>query len=199
NMFVRLLSRTGANATESLAPQSAGRYSTQVDVPEGGIGGIRLGLRGTTDVFFPLDNDPFRSPGGVRCDVAIVRATLAAFVRAYNRGGERTLDRLFSRTRFVWYSANAPGARLRAAASNRATLMRYFRARHRRGDRLVLLRYRFNGYARGADLGNFDFGARRRADDFRGGAWFELTGKGALDCARPPATFAVLSLGGPSR
>lgn len=201
NMFVRLLSRTGAHATTGFSPQHGmtGRYAAQVKVPHGGIGGIRFGLRGTTDITFPLENDPFRSSGGVRCDVATMRVTLAAFVSAYNRGDLRRLDRLFSRTHFVWYSANAPGARGRGAASNRETLIAYFRSRHRRGDRLALVRYRFNGFFRSSELGNFDFGARRRADDFRGGAWFELTGKGALDCSKPPVKIAVLSLGGPSR
>jgi hypothetical protein len=201
NMFVRLLSRTGAPATTGFSRQHGmtGRYAAEVRVPQGGIGGIRFGLRGTTDITFPLENDPFRSRGGVRCDVATTRAMLAAFVSAYNRGDFRRLDRLFSRTHFVWYSANAPGARLRGAASNRETLIAYFRARHRRGDRLALVRYRFNGYSGGSELGHFDWGARRRADDFRGGRWFELTAKGALDCSRSPATFAVLSLGAPSR
>jgi hypothetical protein len=198
-MFVRLLSPTGTHPTTGFAAQSAGRYSAQVKVPRGGIGGIRVGLRGTTDITFPLENDPFRSSGGLRCDVATTRAILGAFVSAYNRGDLRRLDRLFSRTRFVWYSANAPGARVRSAASNRETLIAYFRARHRRGDRLALIRHRFNGYSRGTALAHFDWAARRRADDFRGGRWFELTAKGALDCSKPPVTFAVLSLGGPSR
>jgi hypothetical protein len=201
NMFVRLLSRTGASATTGFSPQrgTTGRYAAQVKVPQGGIGGIRFGLRGTTDVTFPLENDPFRSRGGLRCDVATTRAILAAFVGAYNRGDLRSLDRLFSRTRFRWYSANAPGARLRAAAFNRETLVAYFRRRHSRGDRLRLVDSRFNGYSRGSELAHFDLRARRRADDFRGGRWFDLTAKGALDCAKPPVAFAVLSLGGPSR
>jgi hypothetical protein len=29
-----------------------------VNVPEGGVGDVKIGLRGTTDVFFPLDSDP---------------------------------------------------------------------------------------------------------------------------------------------
>jgi hypothetical protein len=194
-MFVRVLSRTGAAATTGFAPQSSGRYSARVKVPQGGIGGVRMGLRGTTDIFFPLDNDPFRSPGGVRCDVAALRATLVAFVGAYNRGDLRRLDRLFSRTGFVWYSAGAPGERLRAEATRRRTLISYFRERHRYGDRLALLTYRFNGYDRGRDLGHFELSARRRADDFDGGRWFEIVGKGALDCSKPPVTIAVLSLG----
>jgi hypothetical protein len=194
-MFVRLLSRTGASTTTGFAPQSAGRYTAEVRAPEGRIGGVRAGLRGTTDIVFPLENDPFRSPGGVHCDVATLRATLVAFVGAYNRGDLRRLDRLFSRTAFVWYSSGSPGERLRAEAGRRGTLISYFRRRHRLGDRLALTSYRFNGYDRGRDLGHFELGARRRADDFDGGRWFDIVGKGALDCAKPPATIAVLSLG----
>lgn len=201
NMFVRLLSRTGAPPTIGFSPQHGMNdgYAARVKVPQGGIGGIRFGLRGTTDVTFPLENDPFRSRAGLRCDVMTMRAILGAFVDAYNHGDLRRLDRLFSRTRFRWYSANAPGARVRAAAFNRKTLVAYFRRRHARGDRLRLVDSRFNGYSRGSELAHFDWRARRRADDFRSGRWFGLTAKGALDCSRFPLTFAVLSLGGPSR
>ena len=199
NMFVRLLSRTGAQSTSGFAPESAGRYSAQVKVPVGGIGGIRTGLRGTTDIFFPLENSPFRTTSGVTCDAAALRRTLAAFVGAYNRGDLRRLDRLFSRANFVWYSAGAPGPRFQPDAGKRGTLIRYFRERHRRGDRMALTGYRFNGYERERVLGHFELRGRRRADDFRGGAWIDVAGKGALDCSKAPVTFAVLSLGGPAR
>lgn len=197
NMFVRLLSRTGAAATMGFSPQQGltGRYAARVRVPPGGIGGVRMGLRGTTDVEFPLENDPFRSRGGLRCDVATTRAILQAFVRAYNTGDLRRLDRLFSRTHFVWYSAGAPDARLGSAASNRRTLVAYFRERHRRGDRLALRSSRFNGYDRARDLGHFELRAERRADDFRDGSWFAVTAKGAYDCSGPRVAFVALSLG----
>jgi hypothetical protein len=194
-MFVRLLSATGADPTTGFADGS-GRFATRVRVPEGGIGGVRAGLRGTrcdangcrrADALFPLVNDPFRSPGGVRCDVAALRKTLGAFVRAYNRGDYRTLDRLFAREpRFIWYSSGGP------ARSDRDALTPNFERRHERGDRLRLLTYSFNGYDWGRDLGHFGFEAARRADDLRGGKWFESGGKGALDCAQPPATIAVM-------
>ena len=194
-MFVRLLSRTGAPPTTGFAPQSAGRYSAEVNVPAGGIGGVRTGLRGTTDIYFPVVNDPFRSRGGLRCDVATVRAMLRAFVDAYNRGDLRRLDRLFSRTGFRWYSAGAPGARFGAAAFDRRGLIPYFLARHRRGDRLALRSLRFNGYERDRDVGHFELTGRRRATGFRGGRWFEIVGKGAIACRRPPVGIAVLSIG----
>jgi hypothetical protein len=198
-MFVRLLSRTGADATTAFAAESAGRYSARARVPSGGIGGVRLGLRGTTDIFFPLENSPFGTPTGVTCDVGALHRTLVAFVDAFNRGDLRRLDRLFSRTGFVWYSSGAPGERLLPEAKRRVTLMDYFRARHRAGDRIELRGYRFNAYDRARSLGHFELRARRRAGDFEGGRRFGLVAKGALDCSRAPVTIAVLSLGSPSR
>jgi hypothetical protein len=201
-MFVRLLSRTGARATTGFAPGGAhpdGRYVADVPVPAGGIGGIRAGLRGTTDLFFPVVNDPFLSLGGARCDAGALRTALIAFVRAFNAGDARRLDGLFSRANFVWYSSGAPGARWLRGDAKRDALVPYFRGRHRRHDRLRLLNHRFNGYEAARELGHFELTAERRADDYRNGEAFELTGKGALDCARPNVTFAVLTLGGPGR
>jgi hypothetical protein len=155
-MFVRLLSTTGAPSTVGLA-DGGGRFQTTLRVPSGGIGGVRVGLRGTScdasgcrasDALFPLVNDPFRSPSGVRCDVAALRATFGAFVRAYNRGELRTLDRLFAREpRFVWFSSGGP------ARSNRGALLEHLQRRQARGDRLRALTYRFNGYERERNRG----------------------------------------------
>lgn len=204
-MFVRLLSRTGAVATTGFADTAAdGGNATTVKVPAGGIGGVRVGLRGMgcdtsgcrpSDASFPLANDPFRSPGGARCDVAAARAVLAAFVRAYDAGDLARLDALFSRDRFVWYSSDGPGVRRLADAADRSTLAAYFARRHARGDRARGLELRFNGYERARDLGHFALTLERRADDLRAGAWLHVTGKGALDCTKPPVTIAALSLG----
>lgn len=121
-MFVRLFSKTEAASTSGFADTDRrGLNRTRVKVPSGGIGGVRVGLRGwnslggTADVLFPLENDPFRSPGGVRCDVAALKPMLGAFVSAYNRGDYRRLDHLFSRERFVWYFAIGPDRNLRGA------------------------------------------------------------------------------------
>lgn len=201
-MFVRLLSRTGAPATTGFAQGGGhpdGRYAADVPVPSGGIGGIRTGLRGTTDVLFPVVNDPFLSRGGARCDADALRTALTAFVRAFNAGDTRRLDGLFSRANFVWYSSGAPGARWLRGDAMRNSLVPYFRSRHRRHDRLTLLTHRFNSYEAARQLGHFELTAERRADGFRNGEAFRLTGKGALDCARPRVSFAVLTLGGPNR
>jgi hypothetical protein len=66
-VFVRLLSATGGRSTTGFATPDAhpqGRYDAQVAVPEGGIGGVQIGLGGASDVgggdtLFPLENDPF--------------------------------------------------------------------------------------------------------------------------------------------
>ncbi len=66
-VFVRLLSATGDRPTIGFATPEAhpqGRYDAQVAVPEGGIGGVQIGLRGTSDVLFPLENDPVAAPAG---------------------------------------------------------------------------------------------------------------------------------------
>jgi hypothetical protein len=194
-MFVQLLSATGAVPTTTFTNSDAGRNTAEAVVPAGGIGGIRIGLRGTTDIFFPLVNDPFLTPGSVRCDVGAVRTKLAAFVRAYNRGDTRRLDRLFSRKRFAWYSAPPPEGRALPEAANRGTLIQYFRRRHRQGDRLKLLGYSF-GYDRARELAHFQLKVRRQAKDLAGGA-VSMGGKGALTCAKAPVAIAALSLGGP--
>jgi hypothetical protein len=66
-VFVRLLSATGGRPTIGFAtpdehPQ--GRYDARVAVPQGGVGGLQIGLRGSSDVLFPLDHHPFAAPAG---------------------------------------------------------------------------------------------------------------------------------------
>ncbi len=61
-VFVRLLSPSGGAATigfASATEHADGRYAAQVTVPTGGIGGVQIGLLGSSDIIFPLENDPF--------------------------------------------------------------------------------------------------------------------------------------------
>ena len=63
-VFVRLLSGTGARSTVAFV-NGDGHYRARVRVPSGGIGGIRIGLRGyndygVADMYFPITNNPFR-------------------------------------------------------------------------------------------------------------------------------------------
>jgi hypothetical protein len=60
NVYVHLLGTSG-QATEAVAFGAAhadGRYAARVRAPPGGIKGIRIGLKGTTEIFFPVVNDP---------------------------------------------------------------------------------------------------------------------------------------------
>jgi hypothetical protein len=69
-VFVRLLSVRGGRPTIGFATPDShpqGRYDAQVAVPEGGIGGVQIGLRGSSDgaasdVLFSLENDPLAAP-----------------------------------------------------------------------------------------------------------------------------------------
>lgn len=194
-MFVRLLSRTGARPTISFANRvgiAGNRYSAMVRVPAGGIGGVRVGYREASNVAVELENDPFQTPSKVRCDAAALEDVLSAFVRAYNRGDTRQLDRLFSRQRFRWYASTGAGIRLPPEARKRGTLAEYFRERHRRRDHLILRSFRFNAYERARNLGHFEFDGHRRANDFQDGGWVQMTGKGALDCSIAPPTISVM-------
>ena len=65
-VFVRLRG-AGRASTIGFATPTAhadGRYDAEVAVPPGGIGAVEIGLRGTTDVLFPLRNDPLVAGGG---------------------------------------------------------------------------------------------------------------------------------------
>jgi hypothetical protein len=78
-VFVRLVSASGGRPTVGFDSDGAcrvhpnGSYAAEVIVPEGGVGEVQIGLRGTTDVryggrptaaglFFPLDNDSAAAP-----------------------------------------------------------------------------------------------------------------------------------------
>jgi hypothetical protein len=93
-VFVRLLSASGGPAETGFAPTGAyttGEYTATVAVPEGGIGDVRIGLRGFTsgangthnaDMLFPIVNDPM--PGaavthpGHRSTESIVAAVVSS-------------------------------------------------------------------------------------------------------------------------
>ena len=124
------------------------------------------------------------------------RATVRAFVGAFNRGDLGRLDALFATgSEFQWYSSGAPGARVRAASSTRQTLLAYFARRHSAGDRMSLVKFDYNGSS--GPYSNFGLVLRRKADDFRNGAWFDLVGKGAISCNEQAGKLIVVSLGGP--
>jgi len=139
------------------------------------------------------------------CTAASTKAAVRAFVASLNEGDFAALQSMFAREpAFQWYSSNAPGARVQAASKYRPSLIRYFRVRHAKRDRLRVVSVRFTGNRQGWDAvpahGNFSAVLKRSAEDFRSGAWFRLISKGALVCwAEPsaPAQFIVFSFGGP--
>jgi hypothetical protein len=119
---------------------------------------------------------------GAPCDERGSRELVAAFITAFNRGDVKSLDRLFARGMWWrWYSvSSAPGRRIQTAAYNRKTLITYFRARHKRHERLQLQWLQFNGHANG--FGNFEYQLLRRADDMKAPTPRPYVGKGAISC-----------------
>jgi hypothetical protein len=131
-------------------------------------------------------------PSGQSCDSTLTRTTWVRFIDAYNRGDYHTLDALFARKpAFLWYSSNVPGLRNLTAATNRLSLIPYFRTRRARHDQMRLLSFAYHGN------GNFTYRLRRSASDYRGGRWFRLIGKGAVTCVGGDAQLIVVSIGGP--
>jgi hypothetical protein len=134
------------------------------------------------------------------CSASEVGRTVRTFFRAFNAGDRMRLDAVFARDdgdgdagtpSFQWYSIGPPGARFGAAAENRATLVRYFLARHRRGERLRLVSLHLGANAYG--YFHLTFHLYRRARDLPRPGVFE--GKGAAICAGPRARIAVWSVG----
>ena len=118
------------------------------------------------------------------CAAVEVTTLVHAFITAFNRGDGRTLDRLFAKEPiFRWFSTTDPGARLRAAATNRATLVSYFATRHKRGERLHLRSLKINGNTIAAaplgPYGNFEYELTRQSNDL---AAIRYHGKGAARC-----------------
>jgi hypothetical protein len=122
------------------------------------------------------------APTGESCDERGTRVHVARFITAFNRGDFKTLDRLFARgTGWRWYSVGtAPGRRTQGVAYDRKTLIKYFRARHKKHERLELQYLQFNGLSAG--YGHFEFQVLRKADDISGKMPRTYFGKGAMSC-----------------
>jgi hypothetical protein len=115
------------------------------------------------------------------CTATEVRALVTSFIRAFNRGETEQLDSLFAgEPDFQWYSTGPPGTRLRTAAMDRSSLIRYFGGRHARAEHLTLRTFRFNGNTSAPKpYGNFVFTLTRKARDLRP---TRFHGKGAAHC-----------------
>ncbi len=124
-----------------------------------------------------------RNTPAIACTDAEVERLVTTFIQAFNRGDTEVLDHVFAKEPgFEWYSTDRPGARLREPAYDRATLSRYFAARHARRGRLRLRSFRFSGNTHeggGDSYGNFGYGLVRSADDLKPTRYH---GKGAARC-----------------
>jgi hypothetical protein len=129
--------------------------------------------------------------GPSHCRASEVRSTLVAYAVALNRGDYGALDEIFAaKPDFQWYSTDGRSGR---AARRRDNLIRYFRARHRRGERLGLARFRFTGNS--PHYGNFEMTVRRSIRGFRRGRWERIPGKGAAICTGGATRLIVISFG----
>ena len=125
------------------------------------------------------------------CAAGESRAVVLRFVAAFNARNIPVLDRVFApEPSFNWFSTDGPGVRLRGAAYDRSTLMSYFRARHRQGEKLRLVRFKANGNSNG--YAHFEFRVERRARTLRPTIY---DGKGAAICAPSGDTISVWSMG----
>ena len=125
------------------------------------------------------------------CAAGASRAVVVRFVTAFNARNVLALDRIFApAASFNWFSTGPPGARLRTAAYDRSTLMAYFKARHRQGEKLRLIRFKSNGNSNG--YAHFEFRLERRARALRPTVF---QGKGAAICAVSGDTISVWSVG----
>ncbi|MGH3034328.1 MAG: hypothetical protein ACRDON_07190 [Gaiellaceae bacterium] len=81
-VFIRLVSASGGNPTTAVASGDGSRtggYEATVVVPEGGIGGIAIGLHGISsgpdgsspsDLYFPVKNNPLPPPALAQLDAS---------------------------------------------------------------------------------------------------------------------------------
>jgi hypothetical protein len=122
------------------------------------------------------------SEGSVRaaCTADATKALVRAFVRGYDHGQVKAIDRMWAHApRFQWFSAGPPGARVGQRAYDRSTLVEYFRSRARAKEqiRLTLLRA---GYDPTRDIVNFSGKLVRSANGIRPRGPKDF--KGAADC-----------------
>ena len=142
-------------------------------------------------VLVPAASGAEPPPDAEDCVPGEAQRVVERFVRAFNARSIPTLDRVFApKTSFNWYSTGAPGVRHGPAAYNRSTLMPYFRARHRVGEKLRLVRFQGGGNANG--YSHFQFRLERRSRTL---APTVYQGKGAAICAASGDTISVWSVG----
>ena len=133
------------------------------------------------------------------CSAAGTRALVLAFVRAFNGGDNAALNRLWAgqgaayTPGFRWYTAFQDEPPIEHQVFSRARLLPYFATRHRRGERLRILGFRFNGNG-GNGYGNLEYRLKRTATDLDASSQ-RYDGKGALVCSPGRRALAVWSMG----
>lgn len=127
---------------------------------------------------------------GRDCAPGEAHATFDSFVRAFNAGDRAALDRLIApASSFVWFSVSGAGKRVGDASKDRATLARYFAARHGQRDQVRDVTWRGGGNSNG--YANFQFLLVRMADDELPSRY---EGKGAVTCDDQGDSIAVWSM-----
>jgi hypothetical protein len=127
---------------------------------------------------------PMVPGGGTYCSKKHARSVVHDFIRAYNDGNLRKLDRLFvSGDDFGWYRVGS-SERAYPFSEDRSTLIDYFAGRHELGDEMRLTELRFSG-RRGTvpeNVWGFGFTLERTSSAVApwGSGTFE--GKGGVDC-----------------
>jgi hypothetical protein len=159
-------------------------FPSIVDVPSAGcwLLTVRNGRVAGRFAVVAIDRADVEEPAA--CTASEVEDLVGRFARAFNEGDLEELDRLFAQEPdFEWYVTAAPGERISLpTASDRASLVPYFRERHQLGERLTVTRFRFNGNGRSSwTYGNFEFALTRSAYDLPATAY---GGKGAALCYR---------------
>jgi hypothetical protein len=133
------------------------------------------------------------SPDPFLCTASETRKLVTSFVHAFNTGDARTLNRLWARRPdFRWYTASQSEPRIKHSVFVRDRLVPYFARRHRQGERLRIVRFRFNG--NGGYHGHFEYRIQRTARDLTS-AKTMYDGKGAVVCFPKPRALAVWSMG----
>lgn len=132
--------------------------------------------------------------GDASCDALTARATLRAFVHAFNHGQQDRLQRLFAQTpEFGWYSVAPPHGRTNQRAQDRSSLIAYFRARHSRMETIRVTSFSFASTEErnGARFAHFSGRITRTATDLP----LERRGfKAAIRCDLS-TQFVVVSIG----
>lgn len=114
------------------------------------------------------------------CSAAETKRIVHGVVHAFSTGDIRMLNRLVApASKFQWFSAPGPQARLGPAAYRRSTLPGYVRRRHRHHEQLEILRLDTSDQADG----NFGLVIVRQARDYPRRV---VDAKGKVDCTSTP-------------